>query len=323
MSTASPRIASPRVYTHASRADWGRALVSEERPDRKTYFFENAGARTFLNGSPLIVEVTLGAEERGALARLIADRHAPPPAVKKASKPRVKKAASAASKVLSFERQLTLFATTSPRGFVDPAVALAEATTPATRAKNERSAVRFASEVLSARAIETALREGRASEVVANALRVLQSASALSLPKGDVGAFERLTPASHEDVATTLAALLHGTGDYAIRFDAFVKATGTTAWTIATVFPALVHPSEHFLVKSTMNQRQALAIGAAEPPLGTPTGEAYAKHLAVARTTKERLIAASMTPADLLDVYTFGWRTLTRAASASLTRTKS
>ncbi len=65
---SSSRIA-PLVYTHASRPEWGRAIVAEEQTDRTTYVFENAGERTFLNERSRLDVVELPAEEREALAK--------------------------------------------------------------------------------------------------------------------------------------------------------------------------------------------------------------------------------------------------------------
>lgn len=311
MSTTTAKRTAPLVYTHSSRAEWGRAVISEVLVDRKTYVFEHVGQRTFLNGSPVIVEMDLAPEERSALAAtLIRVTGAVPAPKKKKAKSLVKAAAPAA---ITFDRQLALFATAFPLGFVDPGLARAASSA---KPKSEDAATRFAREVLAAAPIEAALRKGGASDVLANAMQVLNNARALSLPKADVTAFEHLPTDSHEAVARALADLLHGDGDYTARFDAFVHAAKDVPWTIATVFPALVHPERHFFVKPTMNQRQARAIAAAEPPLGMPTGAGYAKHLAVALATRDRLSAAGLAPRHLLDVYTFGWRTLTRATGA-------
>ncbi|MDQ3036726.1 MAG: hypothetical protein M3Y87_30315, partial [Myxococcota bacterium] len=54
-----------------------------------------------------------------------------------------------------------------------------------------------------------------------------------------------------------------------------------------------------------------------EPPIGAPSGTAYAKHLAVAHALRERLLAAGHTPRDLFDVYTYEWRTLSKGALAA------
>lgn len=309
----------PRIYAHASRSEWGHAVISEEKIDRKTYFFENAGQRTFLNGSAVIVEMKLDPEERKALAVRITKRHAPEPGAPRDPKRRSVKLQQKAPRP-TFDAQLALFAAAFPLGFVDPGLAQVEPGKSVPKAKGEGAVTRLAREVLSASTLRSALRNGGESDVIASAIRVLSTARALSLPKADVSVLLAIPVASHEAVARTLTELLHGQGDYAARFDAFVAAAGEIAWTIATVFPALVHPSEHFFVKPAMNQRQAQAIDGVEPPIGTPTGAAYAQHLAVALATRDRLASAGLAPRDLLDVYTFGWRTLTRAATAAPTR---
>ncbi len=100
MTIATPKRPTPRVFAHANRADWGRAVISDELPDRKTFVFENVGVRTFMNGSPVIIEVDVPQEERNALAAaLIRESGAVAPKKKKAStkKPKVAKVAKAAA----------------------------------------------------------------------------------------------------------------------------------------------------------------------------------------------------------------------------------
>jgi hypothetical protein len=111
--------------------------------------------------------------------------------------------------------------------------------------------------------------------------------------------------------------VLHGDGAYAGRFDGFVGVHAPLPWTIATLFSASIHPAEHFFVKPTVNQRQAKVLGLAEPPSGPPSAQAYAQHLAIAHATRDRLQASRLEPRDLFDVYTFGWRTLSRSATAA------
>jgi hypothetical protein len=64
----SPKHPTPRVFAHTLRAEWGRAVISEQLPDRCTFVFENVGVRTFMNASPVIIEVDVPQDERDALA---------------------------------------------------------------------------------------------------------------------------------------------------------------------------------------------------------------------------------------------------------------
>jgi hypothetical protein len=58
---------SPRVFAHTLRTEWGHAVISEQLVDRCTFVFEHVGVRTFMNASPVIVEVDVPQDERDAL----------------------------------------------------------------------------------------------------------------------------------------------------------------------------------------------------------------------------------------------------------------
>lgn len=308
---SSTRVTAPRVYTHASNADWGRAVVTAVAVDRTTYLFEHAGKRTFLNANNSIRELPLPPEERSALAKRLLGRRSP------VTKKPTSKRKTAAPPSLTLDRQLEAFGAAFPRGFEDSAFVVEERGLgqPAERARD--AGIAFARETLSAKALDAAIERGAYAEVFADALRVLTAMQSLALPKHHRPAFERLAPPAQERFARALRDLLHGDGPYAARFDAFVAAAGTPPWTIATLFSAAVHPEAHVFVKPTLSQRQAKALGRAEPPLDGPTGAGYAQHLAVAVALRDKLVGAGMCPRDLFDVYSFGWRTLRRSAQAS------
>ncbi len=92
MAPPTPKHPTPRVFAHSGRADWGRAVVSGELVDRRTFVFENVGERTFMHGSAVIVEIDVPQEERNALAAALL-RHTGVPAAtkKKSSTPRKKR----------------------------------------------------------------------------------------------------------------------------------------------------------------------------------------------------------------------------------------
>lgn len=300
------RVTAPRVYTNASQADWGRAIVTAVLADRTTYLFEHAGERTFMNVSNSICELPLPVEERDALAKRLLGRRVP------VSKKPTSKRKAAAPPAMNLERQIEIFRSVFPQGFEDVKFALEERGVAQGTERTRDAGIALARELLSASALDDALARGAHGEVFASALRVLTAMQSLSLPKADKPGFERMAAPAQERFAVTLRDLLHGEGAYAPRFDAFV---GALPWTIATVFAATVHPESHVFVKATLLQKQAKALGEPEPPAGTPTGAAYAQHQAIACAVRDRLIVAGLRPRDLFDVYSFAWRTLTRTAT--------
>jgi hypothetical protein len=312
------------------RNQWGRGVIATVRSDRTTYVFENGGERTFMNGHPSILEVPLPTEERASLATLLLRRHAQKQPVKKetaASKAKAARAKAAkladAVPTVTFERQLAIFAAAYPGGFTDPRFVLEERGTPGGPERRKDAAIALAQDVLRAAKLDAAIEKGQYTQVFTTALSVLTAFESLA-PKAEKPAFSRIPASSHERFAKALRELLHGTSSYTRRFDAFCAALelADVPWTIATVFSAAVHPTIHAFVKATMSQRQAKALDLDEPPVGPPNGAGYAEHLNVANKTRDKLIASGLQPRDLFDVYSFGWRTLTRSAQAGLPETK-
>jgi hypothetical protein len=308
----------PTVFAHNTKAEWGHAVIAEELPDRTKYVFENAGERTFMNGHSSIHEVQLPADEREALAKSLLRRHAPASAGTK-KRASGTKAAKSAEPPVTFERQQAIFGARFAHGFADAKYAQEERGATDGRNPGIDAIVALARELLAAARLEAAITRGAFEEVYADAGKVLASCGSLSFPKADKPTFDKMPAGGHERFARALRDLLHGQGAYAARFDAFVKslATKSAPWTIATIFSAAVHPDAHVLVKPTVSQRQARALGLTEPPIGAPSGTAYAKHLAVAHALREKLVAAGHTPRDLFDVYTYEWRTLSKGAIAA------
>lgn len=308
----------PAVFTHVSQKQWGRGVVVAVKSDRTTYVFESGGERTFPNGHGSIVEIPLPATERAALADSLLSRRRPVGGAKPL-RPKRRVPAITPLPQISFERQIEIFAARYPRGFADPAYLAEQRGTASGPGRRQNAGLSLARDLLSAAKLDLAIARGAFDAVLDSAVAVVTAFESLSLPKGDKPMLQRLPASAHEKFAVGLRALLHGTGDYTSRFDAFVAALEMSEppWTLATVFSAALDPSAHVFVKSTVSQRQARALGLADPPLGTPTGAGYAQHLAVSLALRQRLVAAGLEPRDLFDVYAFGWRTLTRSAQAS------
>lgn len=302
------------MFTHNTKAEWGHAVIAEELSDRTKYVFENAGERTFMNGHSSISEVQLPVDEREALAKTLLRRHAPASTKKKAPS----KAKASTEPPMSFERQQAIFTARFADGFADAKYVQEERGSAEGRERNLDALITLARELFAAERLDAAIARGAFEEVYTDAVKLLAASSKLSFPKADKPTFEKMPPSGHEKFAKALRELLHGQGAYGARFDAFVKslAAKSAPWTIATVFAAAVHPEAHVLVKPTVSQRQARGLGLTEPPIGAPSGTAYAKHLAVAHALRERLIAAGHAPRDLFDVYTYEWRTLSKGALA-------
>ncbi|UJR85528.1 hypothetical protein [Sandaracinus amylolyticus] len=313
--------ATPSVFTHQTRAEWGRAVIAEALPDRTKYVFEHAGERTFMNGHTAIRELELPEGERESLAKQLLRRQAPATAGAKKKSSRAKSApeAAPAEPAITFERQQAIFAARFAGGFTDAKYTREERGTLDGEERNVDALIALARQLLSVERLDAALARGAHEEIFADATKVLAATDPLAFPKPDRPAFQKVPESAHPEVARALRELLHGSAAYERRFDDFVRALGAghAPWTIATIFSAAVHPDAHVLVKPTVSQRQARALALPAPPIGAPSGAAYAMHLAVARALRDRLVAAGHTPRDLFDVYTYEWRTLSKGALAS------
>jgi len=118
--------------------------------------------------------------------------------------------------------------------------------------------------------------------------------------------------------AAGLKQLLHGEGDYALRLEKFASSVNlkdksgkgkAVTWPLATVFGALYHPTDHTCVKPTAFAAEGATLGLALEKSQAVTANGYRQFLKVARETQKRLLAAGHRPRDLVDVYTFIWRT--------------
>jgi hypothetical protein len=128
------------------------------------------------------------------------------------------------------------------------------------------------------------------------------------------------TSMKEEDQAAFVAALgslLHGEGAHGPRFEKFVSSIRIwdeegqgrkVTWPLATLIQAMYSPAQHTFVKPTVFEQQALLLNLTADKHAPVTSTAYERFLEVARKTSERLAAAGHQPRDLMDVYSFIWR---------------
>ncbi len=84
--------------------------------------------------------------------------------------------------------------------------------------------------------------------------------------------------------------------------------TKKLTWPLATILPAMYFPTEHVCVKPTYFEQQAPLAGLSANKSEAPSSAGYARFLEVARTTQKQLETAGHRPRDLMDVYSFIWR---------------
>jgi hypothetical protein len=75
------------------------------------------------------------------------------------------------------------------------------------------------------------------------------------------------------------------------------------------VFSALYFPKDQVCVKPEAFARQAATLGLAGEASPAVNAAAYRRFFDVAKETQRRLLEAGHQPTDLIDIYTFIWKT--------------
>lgn len=304
------------IVEHINRPEWGRGVVVDSRNDaQKLVIFDDGVTRKIGEDYwDKLRPVTLPAEEQAALlaraARIVA---APATPAKKASGARAA-AATRSPPVMTFEEQVRQFLVMFPKGFDDERFISEErGRSGATGSEGyKQRAIDDAQELLSAAALEPLLASGAYDEVFKRACAVVKRTENLLFWRTESGPFSRVPAERHEAVARALFALLHGAGPVARRFDALAGALQIekAGWALPTVFGALFAPGEHYFVRATIADKQARILDVETMRKPLPDGATYERFVEMARALAARLRASDLTPRDLMDVYSFSWRTL-------------
>ncbi len=305
----------PRIFVH-STLDWGHGIETALQGNRSVLFFEKAGEKRFIIEKALetqtFKEVTLTAPEVTALAARAAGRKPTP------SKPAKKKTPGKpkAGVFASLADQLKLFETLFVGGFSGEKYVKEERGAPGVTGEEgyKEAGVALAQELLSAKAFATESVESlfeRAQQVLA------QTNIAHPVFEGNIP-FKSILEADRPAAVAALKDLLHGAEEYGERLARFAAALSPrdkqgaarkVSWPLATVFGALFDPSTHTAVKPTAFASQARTLGFELERTQKLDAAGYAAFLDVVLKTRKALIAAGHQPKDLLDVYTFIWRT--------------
>ncbi len=303
------------VFKSESQPDWGMGLVVEDGTDHWVLVFEHGGRKKFIKSKARgLVPVTL---EPRALAALEARSHG------KNQRPGAKKAAprkpSAAKKTVarfeSLAQQVMFFEKLFPGGFEGERFTATERGLPGVTGKagGKTAAIALAQAELSAERFATASPD----ELFESAKRVLQATNIVFPIEGFIP-FAAMAGESRARALDALKNLLHGEGEYGGRLERFAgsldlkdkKGQGkVVTWPLATVFGALFAPELHTCVKPTPFAGQSATLGLALEKAQPVSARGYQQFLELATKTQAMLLEAGQKPRDLMDVYTFIWRT--------------
>jgi hypothetical protein len=304
------------VFKSELQPDWGLGLVVEDGFDHWVLVFEHGGRKKFIKSKAKgLVPVTLDAKALSSLESKAHAKHKKP-----GLKPREKKPSAAKKKSLarfeSLTQQVAFFEKLFPGGFEGEGFTATERGLAGATGKNagKTAAIALAQAELSAERFANATPD----ELFESAKKVLQATNIVFPIEGFIP-FSQLSGESRTKAMEALRNLLHGQGEYGGRLERFAgsldlkdkqgKAKVVT-WPLATVFGALFDPTKYCCVKPTPFTGQAATLALTDVEKGQPvTARGYSQFLDVATKTQAALVAAGQKPRDLMDVYTFIWRT--------------
>lgn len=300
-----------RLFVHSENPGWGVGLWVGEERTRRRMRFEDGELRVFKKGFYSFLEpVDPDRDDLDEVFGSLIDEHEAVVAERRAEKARDEK-----PPVMSFEDQVRVFLHQYPQGFQDPAYidAFRGEKPYSKRQVNEELAM--AAETLTRSVLRDKLAAEDFSGVVGSLLAILQRTMLVKPANGYRPLAKVESPAIEREIAVGVYALLYGEGRYRQRLRTWIhvleNALGSEpSWGMATLFPALVFPEEHVCVKRRVLALQALEVrpGSTIPKKVNRRG--YRKARRVARTTREKLVAAGLEPRDMLDVRRFIWDTL-------------
>jgi hypothetical protein len=306
--------AAPTLFTLESQPSWGRATLLDDKDGKLILFFEHGGRRVFVKSQVKGLQAAeLSEDEARTVDARLRGKHPQGGAAKKPTKPKVARALVAAFP--SFDAQVRWFETLFPGGFEGEKFVAEERGAPEAKGKKgyKTAAIKLAQAQLSPERLASAT-----PEETFEASKKLLGFTNLVFPIEGPIPFGSMKEEDRAGFVTALGEVLHGAGEYGPRFEKFASsvhlrdATGQgrkVTWPLATLLQSLYAPAQHTFVKPTAFEQQALVLNLTADKHASVTGPNYERFLDVARKTSERLVAAGHTPRDLMDVYSFIWRT--------------
>lgn len=306
----------PLTFKHTTQPGWGMGLVVQDLPLHWVLFFEHGGEKKFVKAMAKVLEpVKLDADELAALTARAHGRKPkagpkPSPNLRYGKKPAAKK--SSAPRFPTFAAQVALFEKLYPGGFQGEKYVKDERGTAGDEGSKE-AAIAMAKDKLSLAAFGST----PAEELFKHAQVVLAATNIVFPIEGPIP-FRQLEGENRAKAMAGLKDVLHGTGDYGERVERFATAVTLkdskgepkkVTWPLATVFGALFDAKQCTCVKPTAFAAQAATLGMKVEKTQALNAAGYKLFLEVATKTQALLTEAGQKPRDLMDVYTFIWRT--------------
>ncbi len=308
--------APPVAFTHNKQPEWGIGLVLQNLEQHWVLFFENGGEKKLLKkvADSMLTPAKLDANQLAAMTARASGRK-PKAAPKPSGLVKKKAPKGAGPRFANIAEQIALFEKLFVGGFVGEKFLKEERGTNAENAKDgyKEYGIALAQKTLSKEAFDA----GDTDTLFNAAHKVLQATNIVFPIEGAIP-FRQLEGDDRKNAVAGLKDLLHGDGAYGERIARFTGALNLkdnkgvgkkVTWPLATVFAGLFDPAQHTCVKPTAFANQAQTLGLSVDKSSPLTAENYALFLNIAKKTQELLVEAGHQPRDLLDVYSFIWRT--------------
>jgi len=300
-----------------SQPGWGAGLVVRDLPLHWELFFNHGGERKFVKSlaATSLIPITISPEELAALETKAYGRHATSEArAKRETRPR-SSAPAVKGRFATFEEQVAFFEQIFPGGFGGEKFTNEERGQPGAKGKAgfKEAAITLARQELSLERFES----GDTEALFDSAKKVLQATTIVFPMEGPIP-FAKMDTDGRKRALEKMKELLHGEGDYGNRLESFAGAMSfkdkkdepkAATWPFATLFAALFNPDEFTCVKPTAFASQGATLGLPVEKSQPVSAAGYRQFLAVATKTRELLDEAGQRPRDLMDVYSFIWRT--------------
>jgi hypothetical protein len=294
------------VYRHAKRPQWGLAVLSWEGEDKRKFLFADGETRTIkLEYCGLMKEIgKVPDKEQDVVKGLLAKVGDDAPIASTAA-PEIEEVVGEGQRTPTFDEQVRWFRTEYPDGFEDP-----------DWEDEVRGMAAPADGPSLDRAIKAALETLERNRVKGADAKAIRAAGAAVLDlvewtnSDDVAAIVKKRGKTVAPFGRALDDLLHGTGSYAGRFDAWVSACKdllghNPSWEMVTALPALLSPQEHCIVHPDAMSRQARWFDPRLRIPEAPNARIYTRVLELTRMVHGALRKAGQKPQDLFDTCEF------------------
>ena len=301
----------PRIFEHTARKEWGRSVLVQEIPDKRTFLFEDGAERSFRPDYWHKMEsILIEGNDAFRIDKLARRNQIPAPGSGR------KSAAPPKKPDITFEQQVAYFVKLYPIGFEDEKFIKSERGTSDEDSKLKTAAIERAEKLLSQSALEVLVEAGEYSKVH-EIVHTMMLTTKNTTQKAEATRFLNMSAEHHEEFAKALLSLLYGEKSFALRMDRYISAfdveKGAT-WPMATLIAALVFPQDHLFVKPTFMKKQALILDIDPRYETTPNATTYERFVDACKRARELLQVAGQRPRDLFDVYTFVSKTLSPKA---------